>query len=500
MSIDVVLPNLGESVVEATISRWLKAIGDQVERDEPLLEVSTDKVDTEIPAPAAGVLLEIRFNEDDTARIGDVVAVIGVAGAVPVDEKPIPFAWSPVDAGAASPQPEPFTWPPAEVSPAESQPEPFEWPGASRGSTPMIGTPPHDADALMRPSRGYDDVEVASEATIPHPIPPPPRAPTTIWGTFYPDDQDDTGNLPKVHEPIQSEIIEPIATEPFEEATTQLQTPGPYITPFVRQMAKDLELDLETVPGTGVGGRIRKQDLLDAVDYHVVTEVPSGRPTPPSATPDPRRGTTRPLSRERAAQADMVAQTSRVALSVGIEADVTSLRASSEPYLGHVLAAVAATLRSMAELNASVVNDAVVYHDRENLGLVISTADGPVTPVIHGASELSPAQLNAAAADLEARALAGELMPTELAAGTFTVHDGGPSGVAWSIPAINRPQVAAVSIGQISSRPVVVDDGHGNSRIASRDIMWLTLSYDRRVIDPDLAATFLARVRDVLSR
>jgi len=456
MSIDVVLPTLGESVTEAIISRWLKAIGDTVTQDEPLLEISTDKVDTEVPAPASGVLLEILFNEDDTARVGEVVAVIGTESA------PSP-----------SPHIAPLNWPPAEapVAPPAT---------GAYAATPMIDTPPAEPTPPL-PPRGYNDMGDAPSR--PPMAPPTPVAPTAIWHALYPQDAEDTGNLPRV------------GASRIEEESYVASHSG-YVTPQVRQLADDLGLDLTTLPGSGVGGRIRRQDLLDAVDYHVV-ETPPEPPVVPE--PDARRGTTRPLSRERAAQADMVAQTSRVALSVGIEADVTDLHAKPDEYLGYVLAATAATLRAMADMNASVINDSVVYHDRENIGLVISTPDGPVTPVIHGAGELSPAELTAAANRLETQALAGLLTPSELAAGTFTVHNGGPTGVAWSIPAINRPQVAALSMGQVSSRPVVVDDGLGRTSIASRDIMWLTLSYDRRVIDPDLAASFLSRLRDTLA-
>jgi len=457
MSIDVVLPDLGESVAEATISRWLKSIGDEVQADEPLLEISTDKVDTEIPAPASGVLLEILFNEDDTASVGDVVAVIGTADqGAPHDQ---------YTTSAAAEWKLPPNWPPLlppPIAPIVEQPVPA--PALRRD-----WTPPADPPAL----RGYN---APARELIPPPVPSPPLRYTPVPG------MDDTGDLPRVRDDITPDFF--------------AASPSGYVTPLVRQMADDLGVDLASVPGSGVGGRIRKQDLLDAVDYHVVSdELVVARPP---LHPDPRRGTTHPLSRVRAAQADMEAQTARVALSVGIEADVTTLRArlaNPDDYLGEVLVAVAATLRSMAELNASVINETVVFHDRENIGLVISTADGPLTPVIHGAGELTAAELNSAAATLEDRAIAGTLTPSELAAGTFTVHNGGPSGVAWSIPAINRPQVAALSIGQVSSRPVVVD-----GRIDSRDIVWLTLSYDRRVIDPDMAASFLSRLRDALAR
>jgi len=485
MSIDVVLPSLGESVTEATISRWLKAIGDDVTRDEPILEISTDKVDTEIPAPASGVLLEILFNEDDTANVGDVVAIIGTADSQTPVEWPAPVTWPLIVPPAPAPQP--TVIPPAAASLQHAAPLPPAAPAQPLAATPppLGATPMIDSIAQHLPSRGYDELADA------HPMAPPPVPPPPIWRALYPD-MDDTGPLPRV-EDDDNEI------KPATHGEALPASPSGYVTPMVRQMADDLGVDLTTVPGSGVGGRIRKQDLLDAVDYHVVTTEPASAPP---VQPDPRRGTTHALSRERAAQADMVAQTSRVALSVGIEADVTALRArlaKPDEYLGDVLAAVAATLRAMAELNASVINDTVVYHDRENIGLVISTADGPLTPVIHGAGELTAAQLGAAASSLEARAIAGTLTPSELAAGTFTVHDGGPSGVAWSIPAINRPQVAALSIGQVSSRPVVVE-GHGAGRIASRDIVWLTLSYDRRVIDPDMAASFLSRLRDALAR
>jgi len=400
MSTDVVLPPLGESVAEATISRWLKAVGDDVVADEPLLEVSTDKVDTEIPSPATGVLLQVFFNEDDTARVGDVLAVIGV-----------------LSDGYAPPPP----------------------PTAPQRAIPMFATPP----PVWTPSR-----------TIAPPVQPDTVQPDTV--------QPAAPRFAPRAEPLvasdQTPTVEPSEEDPSEDEV-------PYVTPAVRKLADNLSIDLADVHGTGVGGRVRKQDLLNAAATRAAQ----------------RRGTTRPL----------VAHAPRGTLSAGIEVDVTSL--DPDQFFGEVIAAVAAALRDTAEVNATIIDDVVVYHDHENIGLVISTHDGPLTPVIHDAFAFTAQQLEAGARDLAARAANNELDPEDLADGTFTVQNDGASNVAWAIAAINRPQVAALSIGRVAARPAVVA-----GQIVVRDRVWMTLTYDRRVVNPTDAAAFLNRLRNAI--
>ena len=481
MSTDVVLPPLGESVTEATVSRWLKAVGDEVTADEPLLEVSTDKVDTEIPAPASGVLQEIRYNEDDIAHIGDVLAVIGSPAT------PAPWAPAPTTPVVA-PAPQPVTpQPSAPVTPATpqvtAQPMP---PAMPQPSAPAV-TPPAP--------------QPAAQPTVPPVTAAPVTPPTPIWRTLFPSDRVPAAPAPLPATP-PAEVAAPVSDTPAPAPAAAPVAPAAdepgYVTPLVRKLASQLGLDLAAVHGTGVGGRVRKQDLLDAAGRRDAGQD-SPANVPLTSDDDPRRGTTQPLSAERVAQAEMVAQTARAALSAALEADLTLLdgQTSGSP-LGHILAAVAATLRTMADLNASLADDAVVYHATENIGLAVDTPDGPLTPVLHDAGQMTPAQLAAAAADLTARAAAGQLTPADLADGTFTVRDDGASGVAWAIPAINRPQVAALSIGRSAPRPVIITDDAG-PQVASRDFVWLTLSYDRRVVDPGRAAAFLSRLRDALA-
>ena len=404
MSTDVILPSLGESVSEATVSRWMKAVGDQVAKDDPLLEVSTDKVDTEIPAPVDGILAEIRFNEDDIAKVGDVLAVIE---AVADSEEPVaeePVADEPVADEPAAEEPEPTA---QADSAAQTEPEP----------THVIYTAP-----------------------TPPPVPTPPPTP---------QDADDGG----------------------------------YVTPLVRKLAAELGVDLADVHGTGVGGRIRKHDLLD-IAARAVTEPPAV----PDA-PDPRRGTTQLLSPARVARADLASST-KLALTCCVEADVTASLEAPGGVMGALLQAIAAALRVMGDLNASLLGDSVFFYDSENIGWAVDTPIGPLVPVIHDAGRLSAAELAEAVDDLTERASDGQLIPGDLAGGTFTVRNDGAYGLAWATPAINRPQVAALSIGRVNRRIAVGDTGE----VMARDLMNLTLAYDRRVVDPGVADGFLQRL------
>ena len=434
MPTEVVLPSLGEADVDATVSRWLKAVGDSVKKGEPLLEVSTDKVDTEIPSPVDGVLLECRASEDDTVRLGDVVAVIG-ASAGPATTWPAdPVATTPpapvaLPAPVVLPAPVPVA--PAPAAPAPVVPPVLVTPPASRAATPPV-----------------DVADILNQHLNPT-APPQPARPL----------------LP------EAPAAEPAAEPPAE----------PYVTPPVRKLADQLGLDPLAVPGSGVGGRLRKQDLLDAAA------------PPPAPVADPRRGTTQTLSPTKAARAELATQT-KLALTAGIEADLSHCHPESGDYNGHILHAIAVALRDSTDLNATLLGEAVEYHDCENIGWSIDTPVGPISPVLHDASARSPEDLGAALADLTARSISGRLEPEELKDGTFTVRDDGATGLTWATPAINRPQVAAVSVGTVRSQVIVVD-----GRVTTRDVVSLTLAYDRRVIDPGAAAAFLVRVQAALN-
>ena len=430
---DVSLPTLGESVREATVSRWMKAVGDTVTKDEPLLEVSTDKVDTEIPAPVSGVLWEIRVNEDDVAQVGDVLGVIGES------ELPEP--------------PEP--------------PQPPEEPATSSVGT--LGTFDRLLASLAAPpARPREDHPGGFAAT-------PPKE-----GNFIPWDDFDDDMEPTRVIPLAPPIVPvPALDEPHDT----------YVTPLVRKLATELGVNLAQVHGSGVGGRIRKQDLLD------IASRPLTKPALVNDAPDPRRGTSQAPSPARIARAEL-ATGATLALASSIEVDVTAFQSSPGGYIGAILQAVAASLKVVGELNASLLGDAVVFHNTESIGWVVDTPIGPLAPVIHDAGDRNPKQLEAAVTSLSSRAAEGSLSPSDLAGGTFTVRNDGASGLAWSMPSINRPQVAALSIGCVNRRADILEDGS----VVRRDTVFLTVAFDRRVADPGAAAGFLQRVKTTLSR
>jgi len=387
MSTEVVLPQLGAPDDEAIIARWRKAVGDRVEQGEPLLEVSTAKVDTEIPAPVSGVLRQVLFGEDDAVAPGAVLAIIG----------------------------EP---PRGVVAPIAPQPN----------ATPLAcPVPPR---VFAEPSRQF----------APPPVPPP------------------------------------------ELGAAPLDTP--YVTPQMRRLADQLGIDITTVTGTGVGGRLRKQDLLNA--NPAPAEPPAATPgvaTPSLAPPDPRRGTASPLPSQAPGDAGLAP------MIAALEIDITDLRERdpSRRYIGQLLAALAATLNTMAQFNASIVGNAIIFHSREDIGIVIDTPYGPLTPVIHDADGMTEQQLNDAVDDLRGRTAAGTLRDRDLTEPTFTVRDDGRHGIAWATASIGRTQLAALGIGQITSRPL------GDT---TREFAWLTVSYDPHVIDAPSASLFLSRLRD----
>ena len=493
MSTEVVLPPLGGSAIDATVSRWLKSVGDQVTRDEPLLEVSTDKVDTEIPAPATGILLEVRANEDEIVRVGDVVAIIGPAAteSVAYPARVVHTHSAPPDAttAAAPPSPPPVrAWQPAEEPVTQYHP-------AEAPVTQYHPAAPPQPTAPPRP--GFHD---ATRMAVPEPATIPLPTPTTT-----PEDEPIATPEPESFatpepEPVATPEPEPVATPEPEPVPIPEPEPTPvepehaepepaepadlagdgYVTPAVRRLAQELGVDLAELPGSGVGGRVRKQDLLDAVV----------QPSQPIA--DPRRGTTTPLPLTRAARADLATET-KLCLTAGAEADLGQCHRADGRYTGAILHAVAVALHEVADLNAALLGDEITYHDHENIGLVVVAPVGPLAPVIHDAATRTPDQLLALVDDLTARAASARLSPADLTDSTFTVYDDGASGLAWATPAISRPQVAALSIGRVWQRPVMVGDA-----LTTRDCVNLTLSYDRRAVEPATAADFLRRVQRAL--
>ncbi len=417
MSENVTLPALGESVTEGTVTRWLKKVGDTVAVDEPLVEVSTDKVDTEIPSPFAGVVEQILVQEDDTIEVGGVLAVIGTgAGSAPAPaEAPAPVA------------------------------EPV--------SAPVVETPA---------------------------APAPFAAPVVA--------------------PVVAPVISPVAAPAASSDPT-------YVTPLVRKFAAEHGIDLSNVAGTGVGGRIRKEDVVAA---------PTHTPAPTSAVATPvvasaQRGTTEPMSRLRKVLAERaVASMQQTAqLTTVVEVDVTAvatMRQRVQPqfvaatggklnFMPFFALAAAEALKAHPKLNASIEGDNIVFHPTENISFAVDTERGLLTPVIRDVSTLTIAQIASQIADLAARTRENKLKPDELGGGTFTLTNTGSRGALFDTPVVFLPQVAILGTGIVTKRPVVVTDAAGNDSIAIRSMVYLALSYDHRLVDGADASRFLVDVK-----
>ncbi|MFD5225558.1 2-oxoglutarate dehydrogenase, E2 component, dihydrolipoamide succinyltransferase [Microbacterium sp. NPDC058342] len=439
---DVVLPELGESVTEGTVTRWLKQIGDDVAVDEALLEISTDKVDTEIPSPVAGTLQEILAGEDETVAVGAVLARIGSGAAAPAAEP-----------AAAPPQAEPA---PAEPAPA---------PQAQAAPAPQAQAAPAPAPQ-------------AAQAPAAPTTPAEPAAPTA-------------------------------ETSEASEASDTL-----YVTPLVRRLASQQGVDLSTVTGTGVGGRIRKEDVLKAAEAK--SQAPAAAPAAPAAAPlevSPLRGTTQPMSRLRKVVAERaVASMQQTAqLTTFVEVDVTALAAYRNAkknefqqktgdklsFLPFFTLAAAEALQAYPIINSTVDGDKIVYPATENISIAVDTERGLLTPVVRDAATKNLAQLAHEIADLAARTRDNKLKPDELAGGTFTVTNTGSRGALFDTPLVFLPQSAILGTGIVFKRPGVVTVD-GVDAIAVRSYVYLAISYDHRTIDGADAARFLGAMKNRL--
>ncbi|MGY1813108.1 2-oxoglutarate dehydrogenase, E2 component, dihydrolipoamide succinyltransferase [Blastococcus sp. SYSU D00820] len=467
----VTMPALGESVTEGTVTRWLKAVGDEVTADEPLLEVSTDKVDTEIPAPVSGTLLSISVNEDETVEVGAQLAVIGSGSAGGGSAAPAPAAPAAEQQAAPAPQ---------QGEPATAKPA-SEIPGGDYGSSGALPT----ASPTDQPSPA---AAVAPQAPAPASSAPAPQASSS--------------------------------------AASSGDGGGQYVTPLVRRLAAEQGVDLSTVTGTGVGGRIRKQDVLAAAEKAsapaaapAAPAASTSRPTTPSpaAQPDPSlRGRTEKMSRLRGVIARRMVESLAVSaqLTTVVEADVTriaKLRDKAKKdfearegvklsFLPFFAKAAVEALKAHPSVNSSVDMEAgtVTYHDAENLGVAVDTERGLLVPVIHGAGDLSLAGIARKISDLAERTRTNKVTPDELGGGTFTLTNTGSRGALFDTPIINQPQVAILGTGTVVKRPVVVQDPELGEVIAVRSMVYLALTYDHRIVDGADAARFLTTVRERL--
>jgi pyruvate dehydrogenase E2 component (dihydrolipoyllysine-residue acetyltransferase) len=540
MSVSVSMPQLGESVTEGTVTRWLKKEGERVEADEPLLEVSTDKVDTEIPSPASGILRGISVDEDETVAVGAQLAVIddGASGDA------APAADDSASAEPASSQEAPPQAAPAEAAPAEasqtSQPGTASSDGwGSRGAQPNYAQPNYAPPATSSP--GFTAPSAPSGPSTPAYAPPPAYGQPAAAGPAAP-----AASVPAQGRPAPEETAAPSRPEePAAGSTPPGGVDAPYVTPLVRKLAAEHAVDLEAVTGTGVGGRIRKQDVIEAARAQREAaqqvqqpEAPAAQPDQsqapqeaapaapassaprapsaprPAAAPSALRGTTQRMSRPRQVIAQRMVESLHVSaqLTTVVEADVTAiarLRSAAKQdfearegvklsFLPFFALAAVEALKVHPKLNAVIDGDQVTYHDTEHLGIAVDTERGLMVPVIHGAGDLNIGGLARKISDLADRTRSGHVAPDELAGGTFTLTNTGSRGALFDTPIINQPQVAILGTGTVVKRPVVVTDPALGEVIAVRSMVYLALTYDHRLVDGADAARFLTTVKNRL--
>ncbi|WP_276669617.1 2-oxoglutarate dehydrogenase, E2 component, dihydrolipoamide succinyltransferase [Schaalia cardiffensis] len=449
---EVLMPALGESVTEGTVTTWLKAVGDPVEADEPLLEVSTDKVDSEVPSLVSGFLAEIRVDEDETVEVGTVVAIISASAPSASAPAPAPVAPAPVAPAPAAPAPAAPA--PAPVAPAPAAPAP----------APVAAPAP--------------------AAPAPAPVAPAPAAP---------------------------------APQGLSAATT-----SGYLTPIVRKLAREAGIDLSTVTGTGVGGRIRREDVEAAVKAREAAKATAAQPlAAPSAPaparsaqlrePSPLRGTSEKMSRLRQTIARRMVESLQTAaqLTTVIEVDVTkvaALRARSKDaflathntkltFLPFFVKAATEALQYHPKINARIDEKEVTYFDYENIGIAVDTPRGLLVPVIANAGAKDIPGLAASINDLAARTRDSKIGPDELSGSTFTITNTGSAGALFDTPVLNMPETAIMGVGAIVKRPMVVKTADGSESIAIRSMVYVSLSYDHRLVDGADASRYLMDVK-----
>ena len=476
MSESVSLPALGESVTEGTVTRWLKNVGDRVEVDEPLLEVSTDKVDTEIPSPIAGVIEEILVQEDETVEVGTALVKIGDGSSAPSgDAEPAAEAESEQPAAEAQEAESPSVQPSTEV-PEEAEAAPAEAPADA--PAPPAPAAPEPAPAAAAPAAAPAPAPAAPAPAAPAPAPAAPAAPAPAAQSSAPAGGESIG--------------------------------GGYVTPLVRRLANQQGVDLSTITGTGVGGRIRKEDVLQA------GQTASASGAPAKAAPleiSPLRGTTQKMSRLRKVVAEraVVSMQTSAQLTTVIEVDVTNIATLRDKVKGDFLSktgnklsflpffvkAAAEALTAYPVINATIDGDSIVYPEHENISIAVDTERGLLTPVVRSATDLNIAETAAQIADLAERTRANKLKPDELSGGTFTVTNTGSRGALFDTPVVFLPQSAILGTGIVVKRPVVVKAA-GQEAIAIRSMVYLALSYDHRIVDGADAAGYLVAVKNRL--
>ena len=534
MTFSVKMPALGESVTEGTVTRWLKAEGDHINVDEPLLEVSTDKVDTEIPSPVSGTLSKILVQIDATVAVGADLAIIedGAAAPAPVAATPVAAPTPPpvVAAPVATP-----TSPPVAAAPAAPAANgtiitmPALGESVSEGTVTRwlknVGDSVAVDEALLEVSTDKVDTEIPSPVAgtlISIDVPVDATVPVGARLAVI-------GGAGAVSSPVAAPTPPPVAAAPVVVAPVAAPVATPpaapvsqpqdsYVTPIVRKLASDLGVNLASVRGTGIGGRIRREDVEAAAKPVAAAAVSHSAPSAPrTSSPvatSPLRGTTVTMSRLRKVIAARMVESLAVSaqLTTVVEVDVTKIarlrdraKASFEAREGVKLSflpffsvAVCEALKQHPVLNSSVEGDQIIYHGAEHLGIAVDTERGLLVPVIANAGDLNMGGVARKISDLAARTRDNKVNPDELSGGTFTITNTGSRGALFDTPIINQPQVAILGLGAIVKRPMVVRGEDGGETIAIRSMVYLALSYDHRVVDGADAARFLVTLKDRL--
>jgi pyruvate dehydrogenase E2 component (dihydrolipoamide acetyltransferase) len=505
---DVIMPQMGESIAEGTVTKWLKSIGDHVERDEPLFEISTDKVDAEIPSPVAGVLKEIRVTPGTTVPVNTVVGIVAEAAEVSAAAGPTA---APSAGPTAAPPPRPTETPAAPVAP---------------NAPPLAARPAPPPPPAPRAAPSAASAAPAEPARPPLLAVPPPSGAEVPPVEYEIEDE-----RPPTPAPASAPVLDKPRAEMTAEELRQVRS-----SPVVRKIAAEHQVDIREVPGTGIGGRVTKQDILGHIEGRgaaapavapvapapapppaaptaaapaVPAPPPAARPTMPAAPPGPAaRVEVVPMSpiRRKTAEHMVLSKRTSAHVSTVFEIDMTRVdqlrqkhRASFEErgvrltYIPFVLKAVVDALKVHPVLNASIDGDSIVYHQDVNLGVAVALDGGLIVPVIHHADEKNLLGLARTVADLAERARTKKLRVEEVQGGTFTVTNPGGFGSLFGTPIINQPQAAILDVGVIEKRPVVRDDA-----IAIRTMAYFALTFDHRLVDGADADRFMAHVKATL--
>ncbi|AWE42543.1 MULTISPECIES: 2-oxoglutarate dehydrogenase, E2 component, dihydrolipoamide succinyltransferase [unclassified Actinobaculum] len=557
MSEPIRMPALGESVTSGTVTTWLKNVGDAVSLDEPVLEVSTDKVDSEVPAPVEGILEQILVQEDEEVEVGTVLGYIGDgSGAASAEGAPEAATPTQVPAAPAPAVPAPV----AEAPVAEAPSAPVA--GAATGSAvtmPALGESVTEGTVTTWLKQVGDAVEVdeplleVSTDKVDSEVPSPASGvlqqilvqedESVAVGTVlaYVGEGVITSAVETTAAPAPAPQTPPVASAPaaaapapapvpVAEPVAQREAAAPvavdsepsgYVTPIVRKLARELGVDLSAVTGTGVGGRIRRQDVEDAAKAAqeaaaaaaaAAAPAPAASAVPSSATPAQEdavglRGTTQKMPHLRQVIAKRMVESLQVSaqLTTVVEADVTrivALRGAKKDeflakegtkltFLPFFVKAATDTLKSHPKLNATIDGKQVTYFDHEHIGIAVDAPKGLTVPVIKNAGDLNIAGIAKAINDLAARTRNSTIKPDELSGSTFTITNTGSTGALFDTPIINQPEVAILGIGGIVKRPAAVRDADGNEVIGLRSMVYLALSYDHRLVDGADAGRYL---------